>query len=73
MAALYGIKYGYEAVWRRWLQRIAEEGVEVQRGDEIVGYLGRKRDTVEVESNNLIWEVLWLAGRVESIEESGER
>lgn len=81
IGTLYGIKYGYQRVWKRWLLRLEEVvGVvvaAVEDGDEedkdrLLGYLGQVWRKDELESNNLAQEFLWLIARVESLIEEEE-
>lgn len=81
IGTLYGIKHGYQRVWKRWLLRLGEKEVgvvaaAVEDGDEdkdrLLGYLRQVWRKDELESNNLTREFLWLIGRVESLIEEEE-
>ncbi|KAH7010561.1 hypothetical protein B0J12DRAFT_557654, partial [Macrophomina phaseolina] len=65
LGVLYGIKHGYPAVWQRWEQRLRGAGIDVESEGVVMQYLGRRWKEGEVESNKLVWEFLWITGRVE--------
>jgi len=60
---------GYREVSGRWIERIREKGVEVERQEGLISYLGRRVEGWEVEWNNLTAEFHWIAKRVEEVEE----
>ena len=58
---------GYADIRRRWGEKLAGKGVNIQQRAELVGYLGLRAETREVEWNNLTAEFNWLVGEVENM------
>ena len=60
MGGLFGLVYrGDKAVGRRWVERLAAQGVDGNTTDSIIKYLGQKQWLEHVESNQLIEEFCW--------------
>lgn len=65
LAVLCGVRHGHPAVWRRWLQRLGESGVQASSWEAVLRHLVGRWQGGDVESNNLVWEFLWVTQRVE--------
>ncbi|KAK0622116.1 hypothetical protein DIS24_g11379 [Lasiodiplodia hormozganensis] len=79
---IFGIKYGFEKIWDRWLNRLQAKGVRISLDGKdympnIIQYLGERkndsglgRDFSEGHGySNLVWEFEWLSMEFEK--ESG--
>lgn len=69
---VFGLLAGYREVGRRWMERMREKGVEIEKQEVLISYLGRRMEGWEVEWNNLTGEYHWIAKRVEEVEEGWE-
>lgn len=63
---LYGVKYGYPEMWGAWRVRLEGLGaVRAVSDEQVFSYLGRQWKKNGLESNRLVQEFMWLAGRLE--------
>lgn len=78
---IFGIKYGFEKIWDRWLNRLQAKRVRISPDGKdsmpnIIQYLGERkndnelgRDFAALGCSNLVWEFEWLSMELEK--ESG--
>ena len=65
---LYGVKWGRREIWGRFIERLRGRGVDIEREEAILGYLGgREKGGEQVEGARVAWEVLRIIRQVESI------